>query len=61
MRIKNNFLPHTVTLRPVFEVISETVAYNFGEQVEEEICLAGSGGPGLGPVRQSLFMLIDPA
>jgi hypothetical protein len=32
--IKNNFLRHTVTLRPAFEVISETGAYNFGEQVE---------------------------
>ncbi len=46
--------PHTLTLRPVFEVISEAVAYNFVEQVEEN-CLAGSGGPGLGPVRQSLL------
>src|SRR5437667_112771 len=34
-------------------------AYNFGEQVEE-ICLADSGGPGLGSVRQSLsvFLLV---
>jgi hypothetical protein len=31
---------------------------NFEEQVEE-ICLADSGGPGLGSVRQSLFVLID--
>jgi hypothetical protein len=32
----------------------------FEEQVEE-ICLADSGGPGLGSVRQSLFVLIDRA
>jgi hypothetical protein len=32
--MENNFLRHTVTLRPVFEVISEIGAYNFGEQVE---------------------------
>ena len=34
-------------------------AYNFGEEVEE-ICLADSGGPGLGSVRQSLsvFLLV---
>jgi hypothetical protein len=31
---------------------------NFEEQVEE-ICLAESRGPGLGSVRQSLFMGID--
>ena len=37
----------------MFEIIDETVADNFGEQVEE-ICLADSGGPGLGSVRQSL-------
>jgi hypothetical protein len=39
---------------------NEIASSNFEEQVEE-ICLAESGGPGLGPVRQSLFMLIDPA
>lgn len=33
---------------------------NFEEQVEE-ICLAESGGPGLGAVRQSLFHVIDLA
>ena len=38
----------------MFEIIDETVADNFGEQVEE-ICLADSGGPGLGSVRQSLW------
>lgn len=39
---------------------SEIASSNFEEQVEE-ICLAESGGPGLGSVRQSLFVLIDPA
>ena len=38
----------------MFEIIDEAVAHNFGEQVEE-ICLADSGGPGLGSVRQSLW------
>jgi hypothetical protein len=38
----------------------EIASSNFEEQVEE-ICLAESGGPGLGSVRQSLFVLIDPA
>jgi len=38
----------------MFEIIDETVADNFGEQVEE-ICLADFGGPGLGSVRQSLW------
>jgi len=32
----------------------EIASSNFEEQVEE-ICLADSGGPGLGSVRQSLF------
>ena len=57
---KENLPPHTVNLRPVFEIEDEAVAHNFGEQMEE-ICLADSGGPGLGSVRQSLFVLIDPA
>jgi hypothetical protein len=34
----------------------EIASSNFEEQVEE-ICLAESGGPGLGSVRQSLFVL----
>jgi hypothetical protein len=38
---------------------NEIASSNFEEQVEE-ICLAESGGPGLGSVRQSLFVLIDP-
>jgi len=38
----------------MFETIHEAVAHNFGEQVEE-ICLADSGGPGLGSVRQPLW------
>ena len=38
----------------MFEIIHEGGAHNFGEQVEE-ICLADSGGPGLGSVRQSLW------
>lgn len=46
--------PHTLNLRSMFETIHEAVAHNFGEQVEE-ICLADSGGPGLGSVRQSLW------
>ena len=33
----------------------EIASCNFEEQVEE-ICLADSGGPGLGSVRQSLFV-----
>lgn len=39
----------------MFEIIHEAVARNFEEQVEE-ICLADSGGPGLGSVRQSLLV-----
>jgi len=35
---------------------NEIASSNFEEQVEE-ICLAESGGPGLGSVRQSLFVL----
>ena len=46
--------PHTLNLRSMFEIIHEAVARNFEEQVEE-ICLADSGGPGLGSVRQSLW------
>jgi hypothetical protein len=46
--------PHTLNLRPMFETIHEAVAHIFGEQVEE-ICLADSGGPGLGSVRQFLW------
>ena len=46
--------PHTLNLRSMFEIIHEAVAHNFGEQVEE-ICLADSGGPGLGSVRQPLW------
>ena len=38
---------------------NEIASSNFEEQVEE-ICLADSGGPGLGSVRQSLFVPIDP-
>lgn len=38
----------------MFETIHATVAQKFWEQVEE-ICLADSGGPGLGFVRQSLW------
>jgi len=53
-------LADTLTWRLVSEIKNETVARNFEEQVEG-ICLADSGGPGLGSVRQSLFMLIDPA
>jgi len=37
---------------------NEIASCNFEEQVEE-ICLADFGGPGLGSVRQSLFMVID--
>jgi len=43
-----------------FRKEDEIASSNFEEQVEE-ICLADSGGPGLGSVRQSLFVLIDPA
>jgi hypothetical protein len=46
--------PHTLNLRSMFETIHEAVAHIFGEQVEE-ICLADSGGPGLGSVRQSFW------
>ena len=38
----------------MFETLYAAVAHNFREQVEE-ICLADSGGPGLGSVRQSLW------
>jgi len=47
-------LADTLTWRPLSETKSETVARNFEEQVEE-ICLADTGGPGLGSVRQSLL------
>jgi hypothetical protein len=46
--------PHTLNLRSMFETIDATVAQKAWEQVEE-ICLADSGGPGLGSVRQSLW------
>ena len=49
-----NLPPRTLNSRLMFEIIDEAVAHNFGEQVEE-ICLADSGGPGLGSVRQSLW------
>ena len=39
----------------MFETIHAAVAQKFWEQVEE-ICLADSGGPGLGFVRQSLCL-----
>jgi hypothetical protein len=48
-----NLPPRTLNSRLMFEIIDETVADNFGEQVEE-ICLADSGGPGLGSVRPFL-------
>jgi len=50
---QRNLPPHTVNLRPVFEIEDEAVAHNFGEQMEE-ICLADSGGPGLG-ICQAIF------
>src|SRR4030095_1297035 len=46
----------TLSLRPVFEMKMKLLQAIFEEQVEE-ICLADSGGPGLGSVRQSLFVL----
>ena len=47
-------------LRIGFRNENEIASGNFEERVEE-ICLAESGGPGLGSVRQSLFMVIDLA
>jgi len=60
MGLKKNLRPDTVTLRPVSEYRMKLLQAIFEEQVEE-ICLAESGGPGLGSVRQSLFVLIDRA
>jgi hypothetical protein len=50
----------TLSLRSVSEMKMKLLQAIFEEQVEE-ICLADSGGPGLGSVRQSLFVLIDRA
>jgi hypothetical protein len=51
-------MPDTLTLASVSEIRGEIASGNFEEQVEE-ICLAESEGPGLGSVRQSLFVPID--
>jgi hypothetical protein len=53
---KKKLHPDTLSLRPVFEMKMKLLQAIFEEQVEE-ICLADSGGPGLGSVRQSLFVL----
>jgi hypothetical protein len=53
---KKNLHPDTLSLRPVSEMKMKLLQAIFEEQVEE-ICLADSGGPGLGSVRQSLFVL----
>jgi hypothetical protein len=60
MALKKNLRPDTPSLWLSSENEDEIASSNFEEQVEE-ICLADSGGPGLGSVRQSLFVLIDPA
>jgi len=57
-RPKKILTPDTLTLGPVSEIRMKLLQSSFEEQVEE-ICLADSGGPGLGSVRQSLFVLID--
>ena len=60
MALKKNFTSGHARFVADFRNESEIASSNFEEQVEE-ICLADSGGPGLGSVRQSLFVLIDPA
>jgi len=57
---KKNFTSRHAQFAARFRNGDEIASSNFEEQVEE-ICLADSGGPGLGSVRQSLFVLIDPA
>jgi hypothetical protein len=55
---KKNFSARHAHFGTGFRNEDEIASSNFEEQVEE-ICLADSGGPGLGSVRQSLFVLID--
>jgi hypothetical protein len=59
-RQQKNFTARHAHFGTGFRNEDEIASSNFEEQVEE-ICLADSGGPGLGSVRQSLFMLIDRA
>jgi hypothetical protein len=56
MGLKKKLHPDTLSLRAGFRNEDELLQAIFEEQVEE-ICLADSGGPGLGSVRQSLFVL----
>jgi len=60
MGLKKNFASGHAQFAVDFRNEDEIASSNFEEQVEE-ICLADSGGPGLGSVRQSLFVLIDRA
>lgn len=56
MGLKKILRPDTLSLHLVSEMEMKLLQAIFEEQVEE-ICLADSGGPGLGSVRQSLFVL----
>jgi hypothetical protein len=58
MALKKNLTSRHAQFVAHFRNENEIASSNFEEQVEE-ICLADSGGPGLGSVRQSLFVLID--
>src|SRR6266513_712600 len=55
-RAQKNFASGHAHFAAGFRNEDEIASSNFEEQVEE-ICLAESGGPGLGSVRQSLFVL----
>ena len=57
---EKNYVPDTPNRGLAFEMKMKLLQAISEEQVEE-ICLAESGGPGLGSVRQSLFMVIDLA
>ena len=57
---EKNYGPDTSNWGLDFEMKMKLLQAISEEQVEE-ICLAESGGPGLGSVRQSLFMVIDLA
>jgi hypothetical protein len=60
MGLKKKFTSGHAQFAGGFRNEYEIALSNFEEQVEE-ICLADSGGPGLGSVRQSLFVAIDRA
>jgi hypothetical protein len=55
MALKKKFASGHAQFVAGFRNEDEIASSNFEEQVEE-ICLTDSGGPGLGSVRQSLFV-----